>query len=114
MAIRNVVIKQLPRGLRATSPNGREFYSNYFSPQNGFSQDGTDRRERGYAHVLILGDSRPYRSEVRVYRELKDSRGAYGRPALDKKLTRELVGKIKAELAKSPEDRNIIDDFKVF
>lgn len=108
-----VINQQIPRGVRTKSANQREFFSNYFSPEDGFDQDATTQRERAYAHVLILGATRPYRTEVRVYREQKTSSG-YRRSGLDKNLSRLVSARIREGLAKSREERNVIDDFRPF
>lgn len=111
--IAHVVTQMSPRGLRATSPNRREYFSNYFVPNTNFNEDATDHKERAYSHILILGDRRPYTTEVYVYRERRTDTG-YKKVGTEKKLAQVLAIRIKEELAKGREDRNIIDDFRAF
>ncbi|MCM2280331.1 MAG: hypothetical protein NDI61_00635 [Bdellovibrionaceae bacterium] len=108
-----VIQQQIPRGIRVKSENQREFFSNYFSPYGDFTADGTDKRERAYAHIMILGDSRPYQTSIRVYREKKTNSG-YRQTGLDKNLSRQIAARLQVALAKSREDRNVIDDFRPF
>ena len=107
------ITQSLPRGLRNKSENQREFFSRYFSPDAPYDANAVIGRERAYAHVLILGDMRPYRTDVRVYRERKTSSG-YSRAKLDKKLARQVAARIQEHLAKGREERNVIDDFRPF
>lgn len=108
-----VITQALPGGVRVKSQNQREFFSNYFSPDDGAGQDASLKRERAYAHVTILGDGRPYRTEIRVYRERKTNSG-YNRAGLDKNLSREIAARIQDGLVKSRGERNVIDDFRPF
>jgi len=112
--IKQSLDRALPRGMRQQSTNGREFLSNYFSTKGDFDEDAGDRPERAYAHVLILGDRRPYRTEVRVYRERRDKKGIYRGKKLDQGLSRRLLGRLQEALSKGRDDRNVIDDFRAF
>lgn len=113
-AVKVLVSKNLPQGLRRESLNGRHMYSGYFTPGN-YYEDATDLKERAYAEVVINGSSRPYRIDVFVYREQRESRvGRYTKAKKDKKLAEELGAKIRAALADRREERNIIDDFRAF
>lgn len=113
-AVKALVSRNLPQGLRRESLNGRHLYSGYFSPDN-YYEDATSLKERAYAEVVINGSSRPYRIDVFVYRETRDSRkGRYSKPQKDHKLAQELGAKIRASLADRREERNIIDDFRAF
>jgi hypothetical protein len=116
--IRQVAGALLPAGQRAVSPNGREMQSRHFLPdrQGGYRPAG-DALERYFAHIMILGDRRPYKVEILVTHEKRVLRGnnfTYVITGYDKRLARELERKIRAELTKRREDRNIIDDFRVY
>ncbi len=111
--IRYILNQTAPRGIRTSSSNGRDLYSNYFNPKIGFYAEGSESRERAYAHFTILGDRRPYTTKVRVYRE-KKSGNTYDDEGVDAQLTEKLANQIRDALAKSPEGRSIIDDFRVF
>jgi hypothetical protein len=110
--VKKIVLNNLPQGLREESANGRELTSGYFSPHK-WEEDATDKSERAYAKVLILGSGRPYSIDVKVVREKK--RGSrYANLGEDRKLTKELVDRLKESLADRRDDRNIIDDFRAF
>ena len=108
-----VIRQTAPQGVRKVSANGREFLSNYFSPSAGFAEEAGTKRERAFARFLILGDRRPYRTEVSVHVEKKTESG-YRESRFDDELAASLARKIKAELAKGREERNAIDDFRPF
>lgn len=111
--VKKVVISQMPMGsVKHESLNGRELTSHYFNPKD-FDEDATDRVERAYAKVVILGAGRPYSVDVIVYRE-KRTKGKYTLIGEDRKLTKELSERIRDALADRREDRNIIDDFRAF
>lgn len=111
--VKKTVISLLPQGLKDESLNGRELTSGYFNPKN-WDEDGTDLPERAIAKVLILNSGRPYKIDVHVYKEKRVKEGAYKKGSEDKKLTKDLVDRIKDALADRREDRNIIDDFRAF
>jgi hypothetical protein len=111
--VRGAVLKTLPRGLAFTSENGRTFTSNYFVPKGDMKADGTHAKERARAAVTILGASRPYAIEVKVFLEIKDEDG-YASDGLDTDLADRLDESIRKELANRRDDRNLIDDFKSF
>lgn len=103
----------MPMGsVKEQSLNGRELTSYYFNPKD-FDEDATDRAERAYAKVTILGSGRPYTIEVRVFRE-KRIKGQYTLIGEDRKLSNELLERIREALADRRDDRNIIDDFRAF
>lgn len=113
----SLVASELPTGLRTTSANGREFYSKHFildGPKYKLAGDSTDRYT---ATVTVLGDSRPYDVEIYVTREkrvLGEGGFTFNETGHDMELAHELEFKLRQELAKRREDRNIIDDFRVF
>jgi hypothetical protein len=113
----SLVAYELPTGLRTTSENGREFYSKHFVLDGPKYKDAGDAVDRYFATVTVLGDSRPYDLEIFVTREkrvLRDTGFDYVATGHDVQLARELEYKLRQELAKRREDRNIIDDFRVF
>lgn len=118
--IQKAVEARLPLGKRMTSPNGREFYSRYFTVVDGRIQPGDHATDRFYAHVFVLGDQRPYLVEVLVKRERRvgrqgsDVSNQYEEVARDVRLARLIAKRIQQTLSKRREDRNIIDDFRVF
>lgn len=109
--IRFAIAKVAPQGVRLSSSNQREFFSNYFAP--GAEDQPAPKRERAYAHFLILGDRRPYKTEVFVIHE-RLTAGSFQKTGQDKALARQLAGELRDVLAKSREDRNFIDDFRAF
>jgi hypothetical protein len=114
VVVKQTIMKTMPGGVRSSSPNGREMISNYFAPRN-FYQDATDRPERAYAKVVILGSSRPFKLDIQGFREVRE-RGSreYVNLGEDPELTRLLVQYFKDALADRREDRNVIDDFRAF
>lgn len=115
--LQKVVVKSLPLGLRQTSPNGREFYSNYFVAKDRKFKPAANLAERNYAHVLVLGDRRPYDIQIMVKKERMDpaKRAAgYVEAGSDQSLTEVIKKRILLQLNKRREELNIIDDFRVF
>lgn len=111
--VKKVVMNILPQGVREESLNGREVTSGYFNPRN-WEEDASEKSERAFAKVLILGSSRPYSIDVHVFKEKRRGSGNYRNAGEDRKLTKDLVDRIKEALADRREDRNIIDDFRAF
>ena len=116
--LRALVTDFLPVGLRARSPNGREFLSRHFVVESrGVYKDAGDAVDRYFAQVLVLGDRRPYDVEILVTKEKRVLRGnqfSYAIVGFDTRLAKELEKSLLSELTKSREDSNIIDDFRVF
>lgn len=115
--IRAVAASQLPIGQSSVSSNGRELRSKYFYPAKDEYKDGENSNDRYFVEYTILGDQRPYDVEVSVVHERKAVRDGgvrYIRIGHDDRLTRELYEKLRTELTKRREDRNIIDDFRVY
>lgn len=71
-----------------------------------------------YAKVVVLGDRRPYDLEVFVVRERRvatgQGPGSYETVGNDQRLAKVVMARITESLAKRREDRNFIDDFRVF
>lgn len=116
--IRSSAAAALPMGTRGVSGNGREIFSKHFLVSgNGDVRPAGDALERYYAVITILGDRRPYDVKVVVAHEKRVLRGdnfVYIVDYYDTMLARDIGRKLEVELAKRREDRNIIDDFRVF
>ncbi len=102
-----------PRGVRRTSLNGRTFFSEYFSRKGDFSADATRSKYRAYSKITILGDSRPYDVTFEVIIEKRSGR-RYTRVGESSKLAREIKDLFRDFLAKRPNNRDLIDDFRAF
>lgn len=115
--IRTVVGAVVPVGLRGVSPNGREMFSRHFIVTKDRYKPAADALERYYAQITILGDRRPYDIEILVVHEkrvLRDDRFTYVISGYSQDLARELVQNIRKELSKRREERNVVDDFRVY
>lgn len=112
--LQRIVVEALPVGKRSQSQNGREFFSEYFIVRSGDYEEAQDSPLRNFAHILILGDRRPYRIDVVVMQEKRTSSGDYRMVKYDEGLARVITRRIQKTLHKRREDRNIIDDFRVF
>lgn len=116
--IRAAVSNSVPVGIRTVSPNGRELLSKHFLRGDGNKfRPATDAIERYYVKITILGDRRPYDVEIIVVHEKRVLRGEtflYVTDYYDNILAKDLAKQIETDLAKRREDRNIIDDFRVF
>ncbi len=116
-SLQQLVVGSLPVGLSGASSNGREFTSVNFILDQGMYKAARDALDRYWARILVLGDSRPYAVEVFVTREKRVLRGddfTYAVVGHDSRLAKELAARIQEQLSKRREDRNIIDDFRVF
>ncbi len=120
--LQSTVEQSLPAGKRKVSTNGREFYSEYFISDGQNFRLVQKPSFRMYAKVTVLGDRRPFDLEVVVYRERRiEGDGVNNRePASyevigdDQRLAKVVMSRISETLAKRREDRNFIDDFRVF
>ena len=116
--IRSLIANILPAGQRTISPNGREIQSRHFLiDRKGEYQPAGDALARYFAHLVILGDRRPYTIEILVTAEKRvkrDQHYTYIVTGYDRRLAKELEKKLLAELTKRREDLNIIDDFRVY
>ncbi len=99
---------------RDISENGREIYTDYFDKKGQYVSPADAARLRYYAHILILGERRPYLVEVRVQREGRTKSGNYKDLGMDLQFSQSLGTKLQEMLNKSLDNRNMIDDFKVF
>lgn len=116
--IRSMISTVIPVGQRAISPNGREILSVHFVLNSkGEPRPAAEAVERWFARYLILGDRRPYNIEVYATRErrfMKNGQYSYEPYASEPRLAKRLAKALQTELTKRREDRNIIDDFRVF
>jgi hypothetical protein len=115
--LRAVIGAVVPVGLRGVSPNGRELFSKHFIVVKDKYKPAIDALERYYAHILILGDRRPYDIEIMVVNEkrvLRDEKFTYIIMGHSQDLARELAQNIRKELSKRREERNVVDDFRVY
>lgn len=112
--LNKIAISALPIGKRIESRNGREFYSAYFTVRKGEYEEAVATAIRNYAVISILGDRRPYKLEVSVIIERKNAGGEFEKVGHDAGLARVLARRIQNTLYKRRDNRNIIDDFRVF
>ncbi len=112
--LQRIATAALPLGKRAESQNGREFISEYFVVQKGEYVEAAGSSHRHYAKISVLGDRRPYKIDVQVIVERKDSGGEFDQSGYDEGLARVITRRIQKTLHERRDDRNIIDDFRVF
>jgi hypothetical protein len=94
------------RGIRRISPNGRELESDYAPLPKKNSH-------RTYHLARILGDRRPYRIEIENIVEANQGRG-YVIVDHDEEVALKMRKKLQRFLDQSPQDRDLIDDFRAF
>jgi len=112
--LQKIVISSLPVGQNGESKSGRKFVSKYFKKEKGSFVESDSGSKRYFAEITILGDRRPYSIEVQVYLEQKDVGTNYVTKTLDKGMSRVIMRRIQYQLYKRRDDRNVIDDFRVF
>ena len=115
--IQKAVVDGLPLGKRAISENSREIFSEYFVMIENKPRPAGRLKVRYYAHIYILGDRRPYQVEGLVRKQVKESIEGihdYADAGIDEELTKIVMANVKAKLIKSRDERNIVDDFRVF
>lgn len=115
--LRAIVGSQVPVGHKSISPNGREFVSLYFILQKDGFRPGDDADDRYFVKYTILGDRRPYDVEILVTHErrvLKGIQFVYAKVGFDAKMAEVLAERLRRELSKRREDRNVVDDFRVY
>lgn len=107
-------IKSLVGNFKSVSRNQRELVSGYFAERSDDGNfDPENSKVRLWARFTILGDRRPYDIEIQVFREQK-VKGKYQLVGPDTRMGKKLVEELKVKLSESLENRNIIDDFRVF
>lgn len=101
-------------GTRNESENGRTLVSRFYSRnrRDDFEADLSNKLERLYTRVEILGDRRPYDLRVTVVIEHKEN-GTFVQVGKEKHLAQKIGEEIREKLI-SLEKRNVIDDFRVF
>jgi hypothetical protein len=112
-----VASKSMPLGLRKTSVNGREYFSQYFIASERKFKPAEKSPVRSYAHIFVLGDRRPYTIQIIVHREkLTKVNGstAFVETGLDHPVAKVVRSRVVQQLNKRREELNIIDDFRVF
>jgi hypothetical protein len=112
--LQRAVESSLPLGKRKQSQNSREFFSEYFVMKRGEYEEGGHASVRYFAHILILGDRKPYNVDVVVEVEQRRDDGSYTRTDYDEGLARMISRRIQSSLHKRRDHLNIIDDFRVF
>lgn len=116
--IQQSVIGSLPSAVRDQSINGREFISDYYGGDKQKRFDPQKSPRRYYAHVIVLGDRRPYDIEiiVNVEKRVDNGRGVghYQLFGYDESASQTLAEKIRDDLSKKRGETNIIDDFRAF
>ena len=98
---------------RKQSQNQRTFLSQYFGLKNDKKFDSNKSKKRQYARIVILGDRRPYDIAIDVVVEQKNG-SEYEEVGLDTRKAQEIKKEIEERLHKGIENRNVIDDFRVF
>jgi hypothetical protein len=113
-AVKTVVVHSLPGGTLRESDNGRTMTSAFFDPETMKPEDEKKPlKVRAYMVVSIFGSSRPYSVEVKAFKEERTQDG-YDDLGEDLELTDRLAERLRTALADRREDRNVIDDFRVF
>lgn len=114
-AVKTVCAKSLPGGTRRESDNGRTMTSGYFDPETLKALDPKKPAPpmRAYVQVTISGSDRPYAVDVHAFKEEKHPDG-YEELGEDENLTYRMAERLRTALADRREDRNVIDDFRVF
>lgn len=115
--LRATIAAQIPVAVKGVSSNGREITSRLFVPTNNGFKDGEDANQRFYVVYTVLGDRQPYDVQITVQRErrvLKDTDFVYVNAGPDARLAKSLAERLRRELTKRREDRNVVDDFRVY
>ena len=117
--INRAVTYAIPARLKGRSPNGREYYFDYFPLPSDFTHRAGNTKdgkflERAKAKVVVLGDRRPYTAEVEIVVETLQVDGTYGFDRNDTNYAAFIAEKIELDLVKRHEKRNLINDFRAF
>lgn len=107
------VIQSVIGDPRKLSQNQRTYLSQYFGPKNDKNFDPIKSKRRLYAKIVVLGDRRPYDIDIDVVVEEKNG-NVYEEIGLDTRKAEEFSLEIENRLSKGIENRNVIDDFRVF
>lgn len=115
--IKKAVASALPGGIRRKSDNGRTFDSHYISMSGKRWDPLSTERERAWASVTILGDRRPYRLEILVsseVRETKDPLDLDFKPYRRSKKWGRRISERIVDYLKNKKKNSIFDDFRAF
>lgn len=118
-SIKKAIENSFPVGTASESRNGRVLRSDYYLKLGDGYVKAKKLNRRFYAIVKLLGDRRPYKIEVTVYKEKKvEKSGAlmpeYAKIGEDKTQAKILSRNILRRLNKRLDGVNVIDEFKVF
>jgi hypothetical protein len=114
-AVKTVVKGSLPGGIMRESDNGRTMTSGYFDAETlKVENEKKPLKVHAYMVVSIYGTSRPYAVDVKAFKEVRAKDGVYEDLGEDPELTDRLAERLRNALADRREDRNVIDDFRVF
>ena len=113
-AVKTVVTRALPGGILRESDNGRTMTSGYFDPTTLKPEnEKKPLKVHAYMTIAVFGSSRPYNLTVKAFKEQRTKDG-YEDLGEDPELSDRLAEKLRTALADRREDRNVIDDFRVF
>lgn len=110
--IRKVIIHVMGEP-RSTTDDQRVYLSQYYGRKSDKKFDAQKSKIRQYTRIAIIGDRRPYDLNVQVIVEQKNGR-LYEEVGTDDKESATIAQEIKSKLHQGLEDRNVIDDFRVF
>jgi len=114
-AVKTVITHSLPGGIMRESDNGRTMTSGYFDPKTlKVENEKKPLDVHAYMTVSVYGSSRPYSIDVHAFKERRNKDGEYEDLGEDPTLTDRLAERLRTALADRREDRNVIDDFRVF
>lgn len=112
--LHKAISEALPVKERGQSPSGREIKSVYFIQKKGEFIESEGSPTRMFIHIAILNDRRPYTLRVEVPVETRVSEGRYEIDHNDEGLARVISRRIQKVLHERRDNRNAIDDFRVF
>jgi len=112
--LHRVVANSMPVRVKNETANGREFYSVYFVPKGGDFEESDGGPRRYIAHVEIIGDQKPYRIDITVTLQKRVEEAHYESDRTEEGMARVISRRIQKALHERREDRNVIDDFRVF
>jgi hypothetical protein len=112
--LQRVAQENVPLKVIGKSPNGRELFSDYFVISGGEFEEAEGAGVRHQAVISILGDRRPYSIEVKVIRYRRDKNNVLQQIGQDEGVARVIVRRIQQDLYKRRDNRNVVDDFRVF
>lgn len=111
-AIRRAIVSLMGTP-RVISPNQRMVSTPYFNRKEERIYDVESEKERFYANITVLGDRRPYDVSIEVIVEHKNN-GIFRQAGVSRNLAERLRRRLMEKLTQSPDELNIIDDFRAF